>query len=75
MKELVTTFLKEQGTWIAAGAGIGLGVWTFLKSKSLGKGLAMALGGFALAFFCLYPELILTKAGEFLKWCIEHLHF
>lgn len=75
MKELVVLLLQEHGVWIAAGAGIGSGIWIFLQSKSVGKGIGVALGGFAIAFFCLYPELVLTKSLEFLKWAIEHIKF
>lgn len=75
MKELVVSFLQEHGVWIAAGAGIGSGIWIFLQSKSVGKGIGVALGGFAIAFFCLYPELVLTKSGEFLKWAVERIKF
>lgn len=75
MKELVVSFLQEHGVWIAAGAGIGSGIWIFLQSKSVGKGIGVALGGFAIAFFCLYPELVLTKFGEFMKWGIERIKF
>lgn len=75
MKELVVLLLQEHGVWIAAGAGIGSGIWIFLQSKSVGKGIGVALGGFAIAFFCLYPELVLTKSLEFLKWAVEHIKF
>jgi len=75
LKELVVLLLQEHGVWIAAGAGIGSGIWIFLQSKSVGKGIGVALGGFAIAFFCLYPELVLTKSLEFLKWAIEHIKF
>lgn len=75
MKDLVVDFLSEQGAWFAVGAGASLGIWVFLKTKSFGKGLSVALGGFALAFFCLYPELCMAKGGEFLKWAVQRLHF
>jgi len=31
--------------------------------------------GFVIAFFCLYPEQVLAKFGEFMNWALSHLKF
>ena len=53
MKDLVTTFLKEQGVWVALAVGFGAGAYEFFKTKSFGKALSVLLGGFAFGFFCI----------------------
>ena len=50
MKDLVTTFLKEQGVWVALAVGFGAGAYEFFKTKSFGKALSVLLGGFAFGF-------------------------
>lgn len=75
MKDLVTTFLKEQGVWVALAVGFGAGAYEFFKTKSFGKALFVLLGGFAFGFFCIYPEEVLTKMGEFLNWALSHIRF
>ena len=41
MKDLVTTFLKEQGVWVALAVGFSAGAYEFFKTKSFGKALSV----------------------------------
>ncbi|MDU3554873.1 MULTISPECIES: TcpD family membrane protein [Streptococcus anginosus group] len=75
MKDLVTTFLKEQGVWVALGIGVGAGIYEFMKTKSFGKALTVLSAGFVIAFFCLYPEQVLAKFGEGMNWALSHIKF
>ena len=75
MKDLVTTFLKEQGVWVALGIGVGAGIYEFRKTKSFGKSLTVLSAGFVIAFFCLYPEEVLAKVGEGMNWALSHIKF
>ena len=75
MKDLVTTFLKEQGVWVALGIGVGAGIYEFMQTKSFGKSLTVLSAGFVIAFFCLYPEEVLAKFGEGMNWALSHIKF
>ena len=75
MKDLVTTFLKEQGVWVALGIGVGAGIYEFMKTTSFGKSLTVLSAGFVIAFFCLYTEEVLAKVGEGMNWALSHIKF
>ncbi|MGX9845622.1 TcpD family membrane protein [Streptococcus iniae] len=73
MKELVISFAQDYLSWIALGAGVGMGAVMLFKEKSIGKAMGWFFGCVAFAFICWKPELILTKVFDLLTWAVNKL--
>lgn len=75
MKDLVVKIGQDYLAWGAIGIGLSVGAVILVKSKSIGKALTFGLGCAAFAFLCFYPELVMTKAFDFLKMLVNLLKF